>query len=81
VIFADFWLLPRLGLRRDFAAVAGLPINIAAAAAWLVSVAFCVGLLVWLGTDKIYFVSLPGWFVTVAVYIALSRKIQKQTMA
>ena len=32
-------------------------------------IAFCVGLLAWLGTDKIYFVSLPGWFVTVAYVI------------
>jgi purine-cytosine permease-like protein len=77
VIFADFWLLPKLGLRRDFAEVAGLPINWAAAVAWLASVAFCVGLLALLGSDKIYFVSLPGWFVTVAIYIALSMRSQR----
>lgn len=78
VIFADFWLLPRLGLRRDFAEQARLPINGAAASAWLASVAFCVGLLAWLGADKIYFVSLPAWFVTVAVYVALSRRLQSK---
>ncbi len=78
VIFADFWLLPRMGLRRDFAERAGLPLNGAAAAAWIASVAFCVGLLVWLGADKIYFVSLPGWFVTVAVYVALSLRLQRR---
>jgi len=79
VIFADFWLLPKLGLRRNFAEVAGLPVNTAAAAAWLASVAFCVGLLAWLGADKIYFVSLPGWFVTVAVYVGLSLRLQTKS--
>jgi len=79
VIFADYWLLPKLGLRRNFAEVAGLPLNWAAGAAWLASIAFCVGLLFWLGADKIYFVSLPGWFVTVAVYIALSMRFQRST--
>jgi len=76
VIFADFWLLPKLGLKRDFAEVARLPLNAAAAAAWGVSILFCVALLVWLGADKIYFVSLPAWFVAVAVYVALSRRLQ-----
>jgi len=77
VIFADFWLLPRLGLRSDFAEKARLPLNWAAATAWVSSMAFCIGLLAWLGADKIYFVSLPGWFVTVAVYVALSRRLQR----
>lgn len=80
VIFADYWLLPKLGLRRNFAEAAGLSLSGAAAAAWLASIAFCVGLLLWLGADKIYFVSLPGWFVTVAVYVALSRRLQARQL-
>ena len=78
VIFADYWLLPRLGLRRDFAETAGLPLNWAAGAAWLASMAFCLGLLAAFGADTIYFVSLPAWFVTVAVYVALSRAVQRR---
>jgi len=80
VIFADFWLLPKLGMHRNFAEQTGLPINWAAAAAWLASVAFCVGLLALLGADKIYFVSLPGWFVAVAVYAALSLRLQAKRL-
>ena len=78
VIFADFWLLPKLGMQRDFAEKRGLPLNWAAAAAWGTSMAFCVGLLAMFGADKIYFVSLPGWFVTVLVYVCLSKRVQRQ---
>ena len=35
VIFMDFWVLPRLGLRSNFAAVTGAPFNWAAGLAWL----------------------------------------------
>jgi len=77
VIFADYWLLPKLGMKRGFAEEVGLPLNWAAGAAWLASMAFCVGLLIAFGADKIYFVSLPGWFVTVLVYIGLSKRLQR----
>lgn len=76
VIFADYWLLPRFGLRRFIAEHARLTVNWAAGAAWLASVLFCIGLLAAFGADKIFFVSLPGWFVAVLVYVALSRRLQ-----
>ncbi|MCS7337785.1 MAG: hypothetical protein NZ739_06045 [Verrucomicrobiae bacterium] len=75
VIFVDFWVLPRLGLRSNFAEATGRSINWAAGAAWLASIA--VGTwLVLRGGVQIYFVSLPCWFVTVLVYIGLSAIIQ-----
>ena len=77
VIFADYWLLPRFGLRRFIAEHARLTVNWAAGAAWLASVLFCVGLLAAFGADKIFFVSLPGWFVAVLVYVVLSRRLQR----
>lgn len=76
VIFADYWLLPRFGLGRFIAEHARLTVNWAAGAAWLASVLFCIGLLAAFGADKIFFVSLPGWFVAVLVYVALSRRLQ-----
>ncbi|MCX7008264.1 MAG: hypothetical protein NTY53_13625 [Kiritimatiellaeota bacterium] len=76
VIFVDFWLLPKLGLRSNFAAVTGRTLNWAAAAAWLGSVAISL-LLVFKGGVQIYFVSLPGWFVTALLYIGVSKVMQK----
>jgi purine-cytosine permease-like protein len=80
VIFVDFWLLPKLGLRSNFAAVTGRTFNWAAGAAWLVSVAVS-SLLVLKGGVQIYFVSLPGWFVTALLYIGLSKLMQKNVPA
>lgn len=77
VIFMDFWVLPRLGLRSNFAEASGRSINWAAGAAWVLSVAVCSALVFRFGADKLFFVSLPGWFVTVLLYLALSKVMQR----
>jgi purine-cytosine permease-like protein len=77
VIFVDFWVLPRLGLRSNFAEATGRSLNWAAAAAWIGSVLFCSAIVWRYGQDKLFFVSLPGWFVTVIIYIAFSKVLQR----
>ena len=77
VIFVDFWILPRLKMRSNFAEATGHPFNWAAAVAWIVSVAVCSGIITVFGHDKMYFVSLPGWFVTALCYIGLSKVMQR----
>ena len=78
VIFTDFWLFPKLGLKRNFAELKGLRFNGAAAAAWLVTLAICLAL-VKSGNPmfQIYFVALPGWFIACALYILISKMIHK----
>jgi purine-cytosine permease-like protein len=75
VIFVDFWILPRLGLRSNFAEAAGVHLNWAAGLAWLVTVGVCTALVL-KGGVQIYFVSLPGWFVASLLYLALSKLFQ-----
>jgi purine-cytosine permease-like protein len=79
VIFVDFWILPRLGLRSNFAESTGRGFNWAAAAAWLGSVGFSVSIVTLFGRDKLFFVSLPGWFVAVLLYLILSKWMQGAT--
>jgi purine-cytosine permease-like protein len=76
VVFVDFWLMPKFGLQDRFAERAGLSLNWAAGAAWLVTLAVC-GYLAYAGHVAIYFVSLPGWFLAAALYIVLSAMIQR----
>ena len=76
VIFVDFWLMDRLGLRSGYAAHRGLGFNWAAGAAWLVTLAACAGLMLYGGVE-IFFVSLPGWFIAALIYIVGSRLLQK----
>ena len=78
VIFVDFWLLPRLGLRSNFAEHSGTDFNWAAGIAWLATLAICLALW-WSDPEvygfkpfQIYFVSLPGWFVAALLYLVSS---------
>lgn len=77
VIFADFYLLKKLGLKSFYAESAGLSFYWAAAAAWLLTILACY-LLVALGVMQIFFVSLPGWFIAVIIYLLLSKLMQKK---
>ncbi len=78
VIFADFWIFPKLGLKQFYAEHRSLKINWAAGIAWIATLAICVGL-VMTGRPQfqIYFVSLPGWFIASALYIGISKLTQK----
>ncbi len=75
VIFIDFWVLPRLGLRANYAAVTGRGFNWAAGLSWVLTVAACAWLVL-SGRTQIYFVSLPGWFLTCLLYIGFSKMQQ-----
>jgi len=77
VVFVDFWLLPRLGLRGDYAAATGAPFNWAAGLTWFSTVGVCTWLVV-AGGVQIYFVSLPGWFVAALLYLGLSQLYQRR---
>lgn len=72
VIFADFWLIPKLGLQREFAAGNGIHFSWPAAVAWgatLVST--------FLIPVEIFFKGLPGWFIAILIYIGMSFWQQK----
>jgi purine-cytosine permease-like protein len=77
VIFIDFWLFPKLKLRQNFAEFSDTSFNPAAGVAWLGTVAIC-STLVLNGTIEIFFVSLPGWFLTGLIYIVISYLIQNR---
>ncbi len=80
VIFVDFWLFPRLGLRQDYAVVAGLRFNWAAALTWFVTLGLCLLLTLFAGVE-IFFVALPGWFMAAVLYVVLSKFFQQRLRA
>ncbi|MGE4488140.1 MAG: cytosine permease [Kiritimatiellales bacterium] len=81
VIFTDYWIFPKLGIRQYDAEHRGLKFNPAAGAAWLVTLGICLAL-VKSGNPmfQLYFVSLPGWFIASVLYIVLSKLQQKGTV-
>ncbi|HQU70936.1 MAG TPA: hypothetical protein PLG66_01510 [Calditrichia bacterium] len=76
IILMDFYVLPKIGARSNYAEISGKSFNIAAAAAWLLTLAFSIFLNHWFGVE-IFFLGLPGWFVAAGVYLAVSRLVQK----
>jgi purine-cytosine permease-like protein len=76
VVFVDFWLMKRLNLTSNYAERTGRVFNLAAFLTWLVTLGCCL-VLVYKAGVQIYFVSLPGWFIAVVLYIALSRLLQR----
>ncbi|MCL4201947.1 MAG: hypothetical protein KJ000_05590 [Pirellulaceae bacterium] len=78
VVFVDFWLAGRLGFQDQYAQRRGIAFNWAAGLTWFVTLAVCVALVKYAGV-AIFFVSLPGWFVAAALYIVLSRGLQRRS--
>lgn len=76
IIFVDFWLLPRLGLQREYAERSRSSFSVAAFLTWAATLGVCVWLM-YGAHIEIFFVSLPGWFVAVALYIVLSKVMQR----
>ena len=77
VIFVDFWLMRKFGLQSNYAELSGKTFNLAAAVAWVVTLAVAWVLVKYAGV-QIYFVSLPGWFVAAGLYIVVSKFYQKK---
>lgn len=77
VVFIDFWVLKRLGLRPNYAEESGQTFNWAAGIAWIATLVICVSLVLG-GVTQIFFVSLPGWFVAALLYIVVSGVYQRR---
>jgi purine-cytosine permease-like protein len=80
VVFMDFWVIPKLGLRGSFAEFSGRHFNWAAGAAWAVTLAVCLGIVFIVGRWTLWFVALPGWFIASLVYLGLSRVYQREAV-
>ena len=76
VIFADFWLFPRLGLGTNAAESRGLLFNWPAFLAWVgaVGISFLIPV-------EIFFKALPAWFITVTIYTLGSWLMSRRSAA
>jgi purine-cytosine permease-like protein len=72
VIFMDEYVLKKFGMIPRYAERAGIDINWAAAAGWIVTLALCLALNLISGME-IFFLGLPGWFIAALLYLILSR--------
>ncbi len=77
VIFIDFYVLKRFGLSDFYAEKAGIKLNWAAAAAWIITLIVGLFMNTILGIE-VFFLGLPGWFIASAIYILVSKLYQSK---
>ena len=77
VIFLDYWVLPKLNLKRFYAEATGITANWAAGTAWILTLCLCLVLYLTFGIEK-FFLFMPGWFIAAFLYIAGSMLIQRR---
>ena len=75
VIFADIWLLPKLGLMSNFAERSGVMVNWSAGISWIVTLGIVLMLPI-----EIFFKGLPGWFIAIIIFSVLSFFEQRLTV-
>ncbi len=73
IIIMDVYIIPRLGLKQNFAEVFDKSFSIPAALTWVIALVFSMILNQYYGVE-VFFLGLPGWFVAAFVYV-LSRKM------
>jgi purine-cytosine permease-like protein len=73
IVFAEHVLFPKLGMTRYWLGYRGLNHSVPAIAAWAVGLIFGFGLNA-LDVISFYYLFLPTWVVTMAVYILLARR-------
>ena len=80
VIFADHYLMGRLGMSARYAERYNLRTHWPPIIAWILSLLFCVGLWHFLGIQE-FFLCLPGWLISGVVYLVASKLAQKRSAA
>ena len=78
VIFVDFYLMKRFGLRSEYAHHRGMSVNVAVLVAWLLPVVVGLYLILWQGLFAAYAV-VPCWLACGILYLALSKFAQRDT--
>jgi len=77
VIFVDFWVMKRFGLREEYAQAMGSAFNPAVLIAWLLPVAVGLWLIFQQGVFAAYLV-IPCWIACGILFLVLSKLIQKK---
>ncbi|MFK7769721.1 MAG: cytosine permease [Mariniblastus sp.] len=80
VIFVDFWLLKKFGLKDEYAEKTGQGINFAVLVSWLLPVAVGLYLIFWQGIFAAYAV-IPCWVACGVIYLVLSKITQRDQVA
>ena len=76
VIFADNYLMKRLGMVEFYAERAGKRLHWPPVLAWFLSLVICLALWYFVGIQE-FFLCLPGWLLAGAIYLLASKLTQR----
>jgi purine-cytosine permease-like protein len=79
VIFADFYLIPKLNLIQYYAEERKKVFNWSAGLTWIIMMIFAL-ILNQAASLEIYFLAIPVWIVSVVLYTILSKLLQKRNI-
>ncbi len=71
IVFVEHWLFPRMGFQQYWFSMTGKSISWPALLAWLISVGLALALW-WFETLHEFFIAIPLWFVSAALYTAFA---------
>ena len=78
IIFIDYWVFPKMNLKSNLAELTNSKWNWNAALTWFLTLGACIFINKSFGIE-IFFLGLPGWFIAVGLYVALSLGFQKKS--
>jgi purine-cytosine permease-like protein len=79
IIFADYYLIPKLNLTQYYAEKKGIIFNWAAGLTWIIMMAFALALNR-IGGLEIYFLAVPVWFISIFLYLGLNKIYQRNNV-
>ena len=79
IIMMDVYILPRLKMKSNYAEYFHKSLNHAAMITWVLTLVLCLVINLYFGL-QIFFLGLPGWFISCIIYISASVVMQKITV-
>lgn len=78
IVWSDVYLLPKLGMKSNFARLGKLKTNWAVVGAWVLSFAICqVGYILYGIEGMHFFLAVPAWIISMLLYVGFSFQVQK----
>ena len=81
VVFADVYLLPKLGLLPDYASRKGLSFSWIVGMTWILSFGICQLMQLAFGIEGLeFFLAVPGWIIALVLYLVFNKLFQDKSL-
>ena len=80
VVFVDFYLVKKIGLKDGYAEKMNISFSWQAGITWIATLLICLLLNQYYGVE-VFFLGLPGWFIAAGIYLAASKFLQKKEIS